>query len=27
KVRDAAPGRFAVRTVLLLLVCIWMFAS
>ena len=27
KVRDAALGRFAVRTVLLLLVCIWMFAS
>ncbi|CGT99396.1 TIGR03758 family integrating conjugative element protein [Escherichia coli] len=26
-VRDAALGRFAVRTVLLLLVCIWMFAS
>ncbi|MGG8159416.1 TIGR03758 family integrating conjugative element protein [Klebsiella aerogenes] len=26
KVRDAALGRFAVRTVLLLLVCIWMFA-
>ena len=27
KVRDAALGRFAVRTVLLLLLCIWMFAS
>ncbi|MEO3381785.1 TIGR03758 family integrating conjugative element protein [Enterobacter soli] len=27
KVRDAALGRFSVRTVLLLLVCIWMFAS
>ncbi|CHR89740.1 TPA: TIGR03758 family integrating conjugative element protein [Klebsiella quasipneumoniae subsp. quasipneumoniae] len=27
KVRDVALGRFAVRTVLLLLVCIWMFAS
>ncbi|WP_116329094.1 TIGR03758 family integrating conjugative element protein [Enterobacter hormaechei] len=27
KARDAALGRFAVRTVLLLLVCIWMFAS
>lgn len=27
KVRDASLGRFAVRTVLLLLVCIWMFAS
>lgn len=27
KVRDAALGRFAVRTVLLLVVCIWMFAS
>ncbi|BEN71419.1 MULTISPECIES: TIGR03758 family integrating conjugative element protein [Enterobacterales] len=27
KVRDAALGRFAVRTVLLLLVCFWMFAS
>ncbi|EPQ5852156.1 TIGR03758 family integrating conjugative element protein [Klebsiella variicola] len=27
KVRDAALGRFAVRIVLLLLVCIWMFAS
>lgn len=27
KVRDAALGRFAVRTVLLLLVCIWMFAN
>lgn len=27
KVRDGALGRFAVRTVLLLLVCIWMFAS
>ncbi|PLF36335.1 TIGR03758 family integrating conjugative element protein [Cronobacter sakazakii] len=27
KVRDTALGRFAVRTVLLLLVCIWMFAS
>ena len=27
KVRDAALGRFAVRTVLLVLVCIWMFAS
>ena len=27
KVRDAALGRFAVRTVLLLLVCIWLFAS
>lgn len=27
KVRDAALGRFAIRTVLLLLVCIWMFAS
>ncbi|HHT2453680.1 TPA: TIGR03758 family integrating conjugative element protein [Klebsiella michiganensis] len=27
KVRGAALGRFAVRTVLLLLVCIWMFAS
>ena len=27
KVLDAALGRFAVRTVLLLLVCIWMFAS
>ena len=27
KVRDAALGRFAVRTVLLLLVCIWIFAS
>ena len=27
KGRDAALGRFAGRTVLLVLVCIWMFAS
>jgi integrating conjugative element protein (TIGR03758 family) len=27
KVRDAALGRFAIRTVLLLVICIWMFAS
>ncbi|EAO7713822.1 TIGR03758 family integrating conjugative element protein [Salmonella enterica] len=27
KVRNAALGRFAIRTVLLLVICIWMFAS
>lgn len=27
KVRSAALGRFAIRTALLLLACIWMFAS
>ncbi|PNF12683.1 TIGR03758 family integrating conjugative element protein [Enterobacter cancerogenus] len=27
KVRDAALGRFVIRVVLLLLACIWMFAS
>ncbi|MCX8967280.1 TIGR03758 family integrating conjugative element protein [Erwinia psidii] len=27
RVRDAALGRFAIRTILLLVICIWMFAS